>query len=81
MLLISWRLGGIGHSESSGNMWYSMLSTDLAPPALSRLHFVISDFRPLSVCESGEAALRRLLASPAVGDYSMTSDDPAPQSS
>ena len=51
--------------------------TDLAPPALHRFHSVISDFRPPSVTESGEAALRRLLGSRAVGGYSLTSDDPA----
>ena len=57
-----------------------MLSTDLASPALRRLHFVISDFGPPSVTESGEAALRRLLASRALGGYSLTSDDRAPGS-
>ena len=44
-------------------MDYSLFSVDLAPPALRRLHFVISDFRPPSVSQSGEAALQRLLAS------------------
>ena len=33
-----------------------------------------------SVTESGEAALRRLLASRAIGRHSLTSDDPAPES-
>ena len=55
--------GGVGRSESCEKVEYSILSTDLASPALHRLHFVISDFRPPSVAESGEAALRRLLAS------------------
>ena len=53
---------------------------DLASPALYRLHSVISDFRPPSVGESSEAALRRLLASRAIGGCSLTSDDPAPGS-
>ena len=53
-----------------------MLSTDLASPALHRDHSVISDVRPPSVAESGEAALRRLLASRVIGGYSLTSDDP-----
>ena len=57
-------------------MEYSILSTGLASPALHRLHPVISDFRPESVPESGEAALRRLLESRAIGCYSLTSDDP-----
>ena len=46
------------------------LSTGLASPALHRLHSVVSDFRPTSVTESGEAALRRLLASRVNGGYS-----------
>ena len=50
-----------------------MLSTDLASPALRRLHFVISDFRP-------PAALRRLSASHAIGGHSLASDDPTPGS-
>ena len=57
-----------------------MLSTDLASPALHRLHFVISDLRPPSVAEPSEAALRGLLASCAIGGCSLTSDDPAPGS-
>ena len=56
------------------------MSTDLASPALRRLHFVISDFRLPNVTESGEAALRGLLASRAIGGYSLTSDDSAPGS-
>ena len=56
----------------------SWVYTDLAFPALHRLRIVISDFRPPSATESGEAALRRLLASRAVGGYELTSDDPAP---
>ena len=44
-----------------------MLSNDLSSPALHRLHSVISDCRPPSGTESGEAALRRLLASRGVG--------------
>ena len=47
---------------------------------LRRLHFVISDFRPPSVAESCQGALRRLPASRAIGVYSLTSDDPAPGS-
>ena len=69
--------GGIGLSESCEKVVYSILSTDLASPALRRLHFIFSDFRPPSVTESGEVALRRLLASRAIGGYSLTSDDPA----
>ena len=72
--------GGIGLSESCEKVACSILSTDLASPALPRLHSVISDFRPPSITESGGAALRRLLASRAVGCYALTSDDPAPQS-
>ena len=64
---------------SHAKKWeFSILSTDLASPALHRLHHVISDFRPPSVSESGEAALRRLLASRAVGGCSLSSDDPVP---
>ena len=72
--------GGTGLSESCEKMGYSILTTEIASPALHRLHFVICDFRPPSVAESGEAALRRLLASRAIGSYSSTSDDPAPGS-
>ena len=39
-----------------------------------------SDFRLPSVTESREAALRRLLASRAIGGHSLTSGDPAPGS-
>ena len=53
---------------------------DLASLALHRLHSVISDFRPPSVSGSGEAALRRLVASRAIGGYSLASDDPARRS-
>ena len=56
----------------------STLSTYLASPALlHHLHSVISDFRPPFITESGEAALRRLLASRAIGGHSLTSEDPA----
>ena len=41
---------------------------------------MIFDFRPPNVAESGEAALWRLLASRALGGYSLTSYDPAPGS-
>ena len=41
---------------------------------------MISDIRPPSVPESGEAALRRLLASRVIEGISLTSDDPAPGS-
>ena len=51
--------------------------TDLSSPALHRLHSVFSFFRPQSGTESGEAALRRLLASRAVGGCALTVDDPA----
>ena len=51
------------------------MSTDLASPAICRLHFVTSEFRPPSVTESGEAALGRLLAKRAIGGYSVTSED------
>ena len=57
----------------------SIFSTSLSSLALRRLHSVISD-RPLSGTEPGEATLRRLLASRAIGGYSLTSDDPAPGS-
>ena len=50
-------------------MGCSILSTDLASLALRRLLSVISDCRQPSVTESGEAVLRRLLASRAVGGY------------
>ena len=75
--LIFLETGGVGRSESSEKVRYSILSTDLAAPAPHRLHSVISDFRPPSFAESGEAALQRLLASRAIGGYSLTSDDPA----
>ena len=58
-------------------MEYAILSTDLVPPALRRLHSVISEFRPPSGTENGEAALWRLLACRAVGGYSLTSVDAA----
>ena len=64
-------------SESCEKWEYCILSTDLAPPTLRRLHSVISDLRPPSVTESGEAALRRLPASRAIGGHSLTSGDPA----
>ena len=54
------------------------MSSDLASPALHRHRSVISDFRPPSGVESGDASLRRLFASRAIGGYSSTSDDPAP---
>ena len=38
--------GCIVGSESCKKLCYSMFFTDLTPPALHRLHFVISDFRP-----------------------------------
>ena len=69
--------GCIGLSESCEEVEYSMFSTDLASLAFHRLHSVISDFRPPRVTESGEAALWRLLASRAIGGYSLTADDPA----
>ena len=69
--------GCICHLGSCEKVEYSILSTDLAPPALHRIHFVISYFRP-SDSESSEAALRRLLASRAIGGYSVTCDDPTP---
>ena len=72
--------GGIGYSGSCGKVVCSMLSTDLSSPALYRLHSVHSDFRPTSGTESGEAALRRLLAIRAVGGYALTSDDDVPGS-
>ena len=70
----------IVQSESREKVGYSILSTDLAPSALRRLHSVISDFRPPSVAESGEAALPGLFASRAFGGYPLTSNDPAPGS-
>ena len=71
--------GGVGLSESCEKVEYSMLSIDLASPVRHRLHPVIFDFRPPSVSESGEEALRRLLGSRAIGGYLFTSDDPAPR--
>ena len=61
--------GGIVGSESREKVGYSTLSIHLASLALHRLHSVISDFRPSSVTESVEAALRRLLSSRAIGGY------------
>ena len=58
-------------------MEYAILSTNLVPPALPRLHSMISDFRPPSGTESGEAALWRLLVCRALGGYSPTSNDAA----
>ena len=73
--------GGLGLSEPCEKVEYSTLSTDLASPALHRLHSVISDFRPLSVTESGERQLfGDCLPSHTIGGYSMTSDDPDPGS-
>ena len=72
--------GGMVGSESRERVIYSILSAHLAPPTLRRLHLVISDCRPPSVSESGEAALRRQLASRAIGGYALTSGDPAPGS-
>ena len=46
---------GTNCSESCEKVGYSMLSTDLASPALRRLRFVISECRPPNVSESGEA--------------------------
>ena len=45
---------------------YSILCTNPVSPAFHRLRSLICDFRPPSVTESGEAALRRLLASRAI---------------
>ena len=69
---------GIGLSESCEKVVYSTVYTDLASPALRRLHSVISDFRPPCGPESDEAPLWTLLASRAVGSSSLTSDDTAP---
>ena len=75
------KTGGTSLSESYEKVGYSILSTDLASPAPHRLHSVISDFKPPSGTESGEAALGRLPASRAVGGgYALTSDDVAPGS-
>ena len=62
-LSISWGLVVLVILSEVQKVEYSILFTDLAPPALHRLHTVIPDFRPQSVPESGEAALRKLLAS------------------
>ena len=75
--LSSLETGGTIGSESHEKVGYSILSTDLAPPALRRLHYVISDFGSPSATESGEAALRRLFASRAIEGCSLTSGDPA----
>ena len=72
--------GGTVGPESFVKVDYSILFTKMASPALHRLHSVICDFRPPSATGSGEAALLRLLASRAIGGYSLTSDDPAPRS-
>ena len=72
--------GGTVDSESCDKVVYSILSTGLASRAFRRLHLVISAFRPPSVAESAEAVLRRLLASRAIGGYSLTSDVLAPGS-
>ena len=66
-----WDSCGIRYSESCKKVVYSILSTGLSSPVLHCLHSVISDFRPLSGAECGEAAL---------GVYSLTSNDPAPGS-
>ena len=50
---------GIVGSESCEQVGYSILFTDLATIVLRRLHFVICDFRPPSVTESGEAVARQ----------------------
>ena len=72
--------GGIGNSESSETVGYSILPNNMASPTLYRLHFVISDFN------------HQVLMIPArqlFGDYSrvgplevfrLMSDEPAPAS-
>ena len=72
--------GGLGLSVSRERLEYSTLFTALASSSLHRLYSLISDFRPPSGAESGEAALRRLLAIRVIGGHSLTSDDPAPGS-
>ena len=64
--------GSTDCSESCEKVAYSISSTGLSSPALDHLHSTFSDFRPPSVAESGEAVLRRLLASRAIGGYSLT---------
>ena len=59
--------GGVGLSESCEKVGYSILSADLASPAIHSLHSVMSDSRLPRVYW----ALRRLLASRAIGDYSL----------
>ena len=48
--------GGVGLSESCDKVECSILCTNLVSPAPHRLHSVISDFRPASGTESGEAS-------------------------
>ena len=67
----------MGYSGSWQKVEYSILSVDLSSPALHPLHSVISDFRQPCVAESGEAALRRLLASCVIGGCSLASGGPA----
>ena len=64
--------GNTVDSESCEKVGYSMLFNDRTSPSLHRLHSVISDFRPPSGTESGEASLRRLLASRGVRGYALT---------
>ena len=52
--------GGFVGSESRERVGYSILSTDVASLALRRLHFVVSDFRRLSVTEPREPCHWRL---------------------
>ena len=43
----------------------------IAPP-VHLLHFMISDFRPPSVTQSGEATRQRLLANRAIGGHPLS---------
>ena len=72
--------GGLGRSESCEKWCAPSCPQDWHHLYFTVPHSVISDFRPASVTESGEAALRRLFARQATGGYSFASYDPAPGS-
>ena len=86
--LVAATLGTSG-GVAAGRMNFGVLGATLPGASAKRsrlfprcdLHFTVSTlFSTPSVTESGEAALRRLLASRAIGGHSRTSDDPAPES-
>ena len=75
-----WRLAVLLVLSHVKKWRYSILCMNLVWTALHLFHFEISDLTPPSGSESGEAALRRLLACRAIGGYAMSSDDPSPGS-